>query len=367
MINVTKPGLPLLEKYVEYLQKIWDAGWLTNDGELLRLLEQNLEESLGVQNIITVCNGALGLHLVIKALGIKGEVITTPFSFATSTNVIVWEGCTPVFADIDPYTFNIDPEDVENKITENTTAILAVHVYGNPCDVDALQEIASRHNLKLIYDAAHAFGVKINGDSVLTYGDAAVLSFHATKFFHTIEGGAVIARDQEIVEKLKLLRNHGIKSEFEVPLAGTNAKMNEFQAAMGLCNLDTVAFCLESRRRISETYKHGLPELLQFQKIEASTYNYSYMPVLLPDKKARDGLYEVMIDNGIKPRKYFYPIIPDFGYLKTDGIDLDKKKDDLTNARDVADRILCLPIYPELSLAEVEIIIGIADKYLRQS
>ncbi|GAJ24082.1 unnamed protein product, partial [marine sediment metagenome] len=218
--------LPKLEEYVKYLGKIWSTRWLTNGGEFVQLLEKKLEEYLRVKNLVLVTNGTVALQLALKAFELKGEVLTTPFTFAATTNVILWEGLTPVFADIDPETFNIDPNDVERKITEKTSAILAVHVYGNPCYVEELQQIASSYNLKLIYDAAHAFGVEYKKQSVLNYGGISTLSFHATKIFNTIEGGAIVVKDKELFEKLKLLRNHGIKSEEEVVLPGINAKMS---------------------------------------------------------------------------------------------------------------------------------------------
>src|SRR5665647_640270 len=254
---------------------------MTNNGEFVISLEKKLEEYLRVKNLLLFSNGTLALQLALKTLKLKGEVITTPFTFATTTNMILWEGLIPVFADIDPYTFNIDPKDVEKKISEKTSAILAVHVYGNPCYVAELQEIADKYNLKLIYDAAHAFGVEYERHPILNWGDVSMLSFHATKVFHTIEGGALVIKDEKLIEELKLLRNHGIKSEEEVVCIGTNAKMNEFQAAMGLCNLENVDKNLKLREAIYNSYKEKLCDFqgIKFQKIIASKYNYSYMPI----------------------------------------------------------------------------------------
>ena len=257
-ITVTKPVLPDLAKYMEYLKRIWQTRRLTNEGEFVLLLEEKLKEYLRSEYFALLSNGTQALHIALKALNIKGEVITTPFTFSATTNVLVWEGLTPIFADIDSQTFNIDPTDVEKKITERTSAILAVHTYGNPCYVEELQEIADRHEVKLIYDAAHAFGTEYHNQPIVRYGDISTLSFHATKIFNTIEGGAISARDQNIYEKVKLLRNHGIKSEEEVLLAGTNAKMNEFQAVMGLCNLEDVDEKIEKRKKIYEKYKEDL-------------------------------------------------------------------------------------------------------------
>jgi len=358
LITVTRPDLPPLEKYIEYLKRIWETRWLTNNGELVQLFEKKLEEYLKVKNIAVVCNGTLALHIALKALNLKGEVITTPFTFAATTNVIVWEGLTPVFADIDPETFNIDPEDVERKITDKTCAILAVHVFGNPCYVEELQRIAKEYDLKLIYDAAHAFGVEYKNKSILDYGDISILSFHATKVFHTIEGGAIVTKDRELFEKIKLLRNHGIKTEEEVILPGTNAKMNEFQAAMGLCNLKYIEQNISRRKKLYKFYKEKLNNLnVKFQKIIASKYNYAYMPVLFENKKQRDKIYLELIKNNIKPRKYFYPLTSNFNYF--DKNRYASKDKDLINAIKVSNRILCLPLYSDLDIKIVEKIVNI--------
>jgi dTDP-4-amino-4,6-dideoxygalactose transaminase len=360
MINVTRPDLPEIERYLEYLKKIWSSRWLTNNGEFVQLLEKRLEEYLGVKNLVLVSNGTVALQLALRVLKVKGEVITTPFTFAATTNVILWEGLTPVFADIDPETFNIDPKDVERKITEKTSAILAVHVYGNPCYVEELQEIAERHNLKLIYDAAHAFGVEYKNRSVLNWGDISTLSFHATKVFHTIEGGALVVKDEGLLEELKLLRNHGIKSEEEVVLPGINAKMNEFQAAMGLCNLEDIDERIQRRKRIYEHYKEGLSDIkgIKFQRIIASKYNYIYMPVCFENIRKRDEIYFELIKNGVKPRKYFFPLTVNFNYFKRKGVNLVGKYG-LKEALKIADTVLCLPLYADLEIPIVDRIISI--------
>ena len=356
MVNVTKSDLPPLEKYVEYLKKIWDSHWLTNDGELVQLLAKRLEDYLKIKNLVLMSNGTLTLQIALKALGIKGEVITTPFTFAATTNVLLWEGLTPVFADIDGETYNLDPVDVEKKITDKTSAILAVHVYGNPCYVKQLQAVADRHNLKIIYDAAHAFGVEYHDEPVLCFGDASTLSFHATKVFNTIEGGAVISSDEVVVEKLKLMRNHGIKSESEVILPGINAKMNEFQAAMGLCNIDLVDEAISLRKTLYERYVERLSNLsIRFQKIVASKYNFSYMPVLFDTAKERDSVYSLLVKKNIKPRKYFYPLTVNFDYFRAMG-DYSVEKCGVGTAAAVADRILCLPLFPSLEVSTVDYI-----------
>ncbi|HEC88425.1 MAG TPA: DegT/DnrJ/EryC1/StrS family aminotransferase [Thermoplasmata archaeon] len=365
-ITVTKPDLPSLEKYTKYLEKIWDTRWLTNDGEFVKLFERKLEEYLRVKNLVCVANGTLALQLALKAFQLKGEIITTSFTFSATTNVILWEGLTPVFADIDPETFNIDPNDIEKKITDRTSAILAVHVYGNPCYVEEIQKIAEEYNLKLIYDSAHAFGVEYKNLSVLNYGDISTLSFHATKVFHTIEGGAIISKNNEVFEKLKLLRNHGIKSEEKVVLPGTNAKMNEFQAVMGLCNLENVNEKIQQRKKIYERYKEKLRNIdgIKFQKLIASRYNYAYMPICFKDTITRDKVYSSLVRNGIKPRKYFYPLTANFDYFKEKNIDLVKKYN-LKKSSNIANRVLCLPLYPDLKIETVDKIVNIIKKVIK--
>lgn len=359
MINVAKSDVPELEEYIKYLKKIWSTKWLTNDGEFVQLLKEKLEEYLTVKNLLVVANGTLALQLALRALELKGEVITTPFTFAATTNVILWEGLTPVFADIDPDTFNIDPKQVEKRVTGKTSAVLATHVYGNPCYVEELGEIAAKHNLTLIYDAAHAFGVKYQNQSVLKYGDISTLSFHATKVFNTGEGGAIIAKNEELFDRLKLLRNHGIKSEEEVVLPGINAKMNEFQAAMGLCNLENIDEKIRLRKGIYEHYKEKLAETnIKFQEIIASKYNYIYMPMCFENVEKRDEIYSELIKNGVKPRKYFFPLTVNFEYFKEKGRNLVEKYD-LRGANDIANRVLCLPLYPDLEIGTVDTVCGI--------
>lgn len=360
MINVTKTKLPEIEEYIKYLKKIWQNNWVTNNGELVQLLEKKLQNYLKVKNLLVVSNGTLALQLVLKALDLKGEIITTPFTFAATTNVVLWENLKPVFADVGPETFNLNPEDIERKITKRTSAILAVHVYGNPCNVEQLKKIAVKYNLKLLYDAAHAFGVEYKNQSILNFGDVSTLSFHATKVFNTIEGGAIVAKDKELFEKLKLLRNFGIKSEEEIIFPGINAKMNEFQAAMGLCNLKEINKDIKSRKKIYERYKKVLNDNknITFQKIIASKYNYAYMPVCFKTKQKRDEIYLELIKNRIKPRKYFYPLTVDFEYFKKSGVNLVKKYN-LKVSSDVANRILCLPLYSDLEIAVVDRIIKI--------
>ena len=362
MITVTKADLPPIEKYIEYLKKIWASHWLTNDGEFVQLLGKKLEAYLGINNLVLLSNGTVALQLALKAFDIKGEVITTPFTFAATTNVLLLEGITPVFADIDPKTYNIDPCKVEDKITDKTSAILPVHVYGNPCNVKQIQSIADRHNLKVIYDAAHAFGVEYEDEPIVCFGDASTFSFHATKVFNTIEGGAVVADDDRIVEKLKLMRNHGIISETDVVIPGTNAKMNEFQAAMGLCNLDSVNESICLRKNLYERYVAGLSNLpVSFQKIVASKYNFSYMPILFETAEERDSVYSLLIEKNIKSRKYFSPLTVNFEYFRAMDLNLVEKYG-LVTASDISDRILCLPIYPNLEFSKVDYITSQIEK-----
>ena len=361
IITVTRPDLPPLKRYVEYLKKIWESRWITNSGEFAQLLEKELQYYLKVENLALVSNGTSALHLALKACQLQGEVITTPFTFAATTNVILWEGLTPIFADIDPETFNIDPDEVEKKITKKTSAILAVHVYGNPCYVEELEEIASRHNLRLIYDAAHSFGVEYKNQSVLSFGDISTLSFHASKVFTTAEGGALVCKDEKMLEKMKTLRNHGIKSEEEVVVPGTNAKMDEFQAALGLCNLKMIDENIQRRRRLYEHYKRRLSGRIQFQRLTSTKYNYNYMPVCFENAEERDRAYLELIKNGIRPRKYFFPLTTNNVYSnKADT----GKLYDLKRALDVSGRVLCLPMYSDLEIENVDRIVEIVSSVI---
>jgi len=356
MINVTKTNLPKLTEYNKYLKEIWRKNWVTNNGKFVQLLERELERHLSIKNLLVVANGTLALQLAIKSLKLSGEVITTPFTFIATTTSLIWEGVTPVFADINPETFNIDPDDVERKITKKTSAILAVHVYGNPCDLKRLKKIAKKYKVKLIFDAAHAFGVVYNGKSILEHGDISTLSFHSTKIFHTIEGGAIIAKNNKIYKTLKLLRNFGIESEERIIFPGINAKMNELQAAMGLCNLKFQKKDFLKRKKIYELYIRKLKKLnfIKFQKIEQENYNYSYMPVIFKNKIMRDKIYNQLIKNGIKPRKYFYPLCSDFSFVKD--------KYSFKNAKKISDCVLCLPLYSTLKEKDVVSIVNIIIK-----
>lgn len=354
MIHVTKSELPSLSRYNSYLKKIWKTAWLTNNGALLQELESKLLHYLRIPHISMLSNGTLALQFALRALHAPqdSEIITTPFTFVATTNVILYEGLTPVFADIDPETFTISPSEVEKKITKKTKAILAVHVYGNPCDVTALSRIAKKYGIGLIYDAAHAFGVEYDGKSVLAYGDMSTLSFHATKVFNTIEGGAVVTTKKATIEYINLLRNFGILSEEKSILAGVNAKMNEFQAAMGLCNLQNIERSIRRRKRIYDAYVAALSKdkRFGFQKLVASKYNYAYMPVIFPTQKIRDAAYSALSKIGIKPRKYFYPLVTDFEFIRKNL----KKTEVFKHASEIAGRVLCLPLYSTLATKDVQ-------------
>lgn len=355
MIPVTRAYLPNKEKYKAYVDRIYDAAWLTNNGVLLQELEQRLKNHLGVKHLTLVANGSLALQLAYKALDLKGEVITTPFSFAATTSTLVWEGLTPVFADVDPKSFDLDPNNIEPLITDQTSAIVPVHVFGNPCEVEEIQTIADKHNLKVIYDAAHAFDLQYTNSqgeaqSVLNYGDISTLSFHATKLFHTIEGGAIITNDDDLARKIRLLINFGITGPTTIESVGTNAKMNEFEAAMGLCVLDEIDTIKTQRERIWKTYQQELTGRVEFQTWNPqSQNNHAYAPVLFESEAELLKVEVKLKENNIIPRRYFYPSLDTLDYLKNNQA--------CSISRDIASRILCLPIYPGLSELEQKKII----------
>ncbi len=350
MINVTRSYLPNKEKYVSYLDKIYNNCWLTNNGPLVKELETRLKEYLGVKNIILVSNGTIALDLAYIALNIKGEAITTPFSFVATTSSLCMNGITPVFGDIDSETLNLSPQEIEKKITDKTQAIVPVHVFGNPCDVKAIDEIATKHNLSVIYDAAHAFGVKYQGESVLNFGTVSTLSFHATKLFHTIEGGAIITNDDKLAEHIRYLVNFGIKSEDSIPYVGTNAKMNEFEAAMGLCVLDDIELILSKRKEIYNRYVEAFTGIYKMQKLSSdSEPNYSYFPIIFDTEEEMFKIKEKLNNKDIFPRRYFYPSLNTLDYIK--------EFSPMEVSQNISKKILCLPIYPDLSAEEQELII----------
>ena len=352
MIPVTKAYLPNKEKYQSYVDRIFQSGWLTNNGSLLQELERRLVDYLGVRNIILVANGSFALQLAYKALDLEGEVITTPFSFAATTSTLAWEGLKPVFADINPKTFNIDPGQIEAQITPNTRAIVPVHVFGNPCDVEAIQAIADKHKLKVVYDAAHAFGSEYKDQSVLNFGDISTLSFHSTKLFHTIEGGAVITNDDELAKKVRLMINFGISSPTSIDSVGTNAKMNEFEAAMGLCVLDEIDIIRQRREYIWQVYTNELSNIVELQQWnEHGKNNCAYAPVLFESEEQLLKIEAKLKEKDILPRRYFYPSLDTLSYLGS--------KQVCNNSRDIASRILCLPMYPNLEKENIKRILKI--------
>lgn len=342
MINVTKTYLPNKKKYKQYVDEIYANEWITNNGPLVKRLEKRLTEYLGVKNLVLVSNGTVALEIAYRTLGIKGFVITTPFSFVATTSSLVTNSLLPIFADINPETLNIDPQNIEAAITKNTSAILPVHVFGNPCEVEEIEKISKMHNLKVIYDAAHAFDIQHQGQSILNYGDISTLSFHATKLFHTIEGGALIINDDSLVEKARYLINFGIKNPEEIPELGTNAKMNEFEAAMGLCILDDIEIIKNKREIVYNRYFSELKNSVKFQEQNTkSSLNYSYFPIVLENEEQLLRVQKKMNDQNIFPRRYFYPALDTLSYIEP--------KQYCPIARDIASRILCLPIYSDLS------------------
>ena len=348
-IYVTQPALPPLEEFTEYLKKIWENKILTNNGPFHQQFEKELADYLGVKNISVFSNGTLALITALQALRITGEVITTPFSFVATTHSLWWNNIKPVFADIDPITYNLDPEKVEAAITPQTTAIMPVHVYGNPCNLEALQNIADTYGLKLIYDAAHAFGVKVNGESILNFGDLSILSFHATKVFNTIEGGAIICQDEKTKKRIDYLKNFGFAGETTVIEPGINAKMNELQAAYGLLQLKFVDEYISKRMIIALKYRELLsvkPGIQTLDDFEGIAHNYAYFPILIDASrhgKTRDDVYELLKKKNIFSRRYFYPLISDFPTYR--GLQ-SSRKENLPIASKVSDQVLCLPIYP---------------------
>lgn len=345
MIPVTRSYLPNKEKYKAYIDQIYESGWLTNNGDLLQSLEKRLAGYLGVKHIILVANGSLALQLAYKALNLTGEVITTPFSFAATTSTLAWEGLKPVFADIDPNSFNLNPTNIEPLITEQTSAIVPVHVFGNPCEVEQIQAVADKHQLKVIYDAAHAFGSQYKGESVLNYGNISTLSFHATKLFHTIEGGAVITNDDKLAHKIRLLINFGITGPTSIEGLGTNAKMNEFEAAMGLCVLDEIETIKAGRQQVWQNYLQGLQDKVQFQQWNPNgANNHAYAPVLFASEAQLLSAEAKLKENDIIPRRYFYPSLDSLEYLQS--------KQACEVSRNIASRILCLPMFPGLAREE---------------
>lgn len=362
MITVTSPLLPDLKEFEEYLEDIWNRKWLTNNGYYHKELEKALAEYLGVEYISLFTNGTLPLITGFQALGItKGEVITTPYSFVATTHSIWWNGLTPVFVDIDPVTGDINPDKIEEAITEKTVAIMPVHVYGTPCDTDRIQRIAEKYNLKVIYDAAHAFGVKVNGESILKAGDISTLSFHATKVYNTVEGGALVCHSAEMKNKIDQLKNFGFTGEITVEAPGINSKMDEIRSAYGLLNLKQVDTAIESRKRTAEKYKSALLNVKGIRYLDDMKgvhHNYSYFPIFIDVNEygmTRDALYEKMKAQNILGRRYFYPLITEFDPYKNYP---SATAENLSVAKRLADEVLCLPMYAFMDDLDIERIIN---------
>jgi dTDP-4-amino-4,6-dideoxygalactose transaminase len=352
-VYVTMPSLAPLEEYTEILKGVWESGILTHNGPLVQKFERELCSALNLKNIVAVSNGTIALQMAIKALKLKGEIITTPFTWIATISSIIWEGCTPVFADINPGTLNIDPVKIEEKITSKTCAIMPVHVFGNPCDVEAIGEIAKQYNLKVIYDAAHAVGSTIHGKSILEYGDISATSFHATKLLNTAEGGGVIALDNELHNRLKRIRFFGHNDIKDVVEDGFNGKMTEVHAALGLANLKYYDSVLKDRKEKYLYYKQNLEQTgyLQFQKSEHGDSNYSYLPVIFESEKQLLEKEVILNENKIYPRRYFYPSVNLYDKVVKPSI--------LPVSEDIAKRILCLPLYFNLTYEDIDIIIDL--------
>jgi dTDP-4-amino-4,6-dideoxygalactose transaminase len=355
-IYITQPSLPPLEEFIQYLERIWESKILTNNGPFHDQFEQKLCDYLGVKYISLFSNGTLALITALQALHITGEVITTPFSFVATTHALWWNNIKPVFTDIEPGTLNLDPDKIEAAITPKTTAILPVHVFGNPCNLDRIQEIADRYGLKLIYDAAHAFGVKINGTSTANYGDLSVLSFHATKVFNTFEGGAIISHDVKTKLHIDNLKNFGITDETTVVSPGINAKMNEFQAALGILQLKYVNEAIKKRKLVTEIYREALKGVngITFQpELTDVIHNFAYFPVLVDSIKfgrTRDDVYNELRKHDIFCRRYFYPLISQFPTYR--GLE-SAQPGKMPVAERITEEVLCLPIYPDLEISAV--------------
>ena len=364
-IFVTQPSLPPLAEFIPYLEKIWDNKWLTNNGEFHKEFEQKLAEYLGVKYISLFTNGMIALQVGMQALRIAGEVITTPFTFVATTHAIHWNNCTPVFCDIEPDTFTLDPEKVESLITPQTTAIMPVHVYGNPCQHEKLQKIADTYGLKLFYDAAHVFGVKKDGISICNWGDLSMLSFHATKVFNTFEGGALVTNDPNMKQRIDHLKNFGFSNEVTVIAPGSNGKMDEFRAAFGLMQLERVDNEIAKRKAAAERYRDGLkdiPGIRMLYDIPGVHHNYAYFPILVDTKEygiSRDELYDLLKNHDILSRRYFYPLCSDFPTYKSLP---SATAGNLPVSTMVSRNVLCLPMYADLQTEDQDKIISIIKK-----
>lgn len=350
MIPVTKPFLPPKEEFDAFLAEAWHRNWLTNNGPLINQLELKLKNYFEVPHFLIVLNGTIALQLTFKALGLKGKFITTPFSYIATVSSAVWEGLEPVFVDIDPDTFNINADAIEEKITDEVSCIVATHVFGNPCDVEKIREIASRHNIPVIYDAAHAFGVKFKGQALINYGDVSTLSLHATKLYHMVEGGAVVTKNPDLLKAMAFSRNFGHKGDtFEG--VGINGKNSEFHAAMGLANFGHINEIIAKRKKLSELYSYIFSQnnlnLIRQQILPNTEYNYAYYPVVFEDTNDMERVIEALNGNYIYPRRYFFPSLNKVPYVS---------HQEMVHSEDLSERILCLPLYHDLTEADVDYI-----------
>ena len=352
-IYVTQPSLPPLEEYVDYLKGVWQSGILTHNGRLVQEFEKQLCNKLDIKNFVTVTNGTIAIQMAIKALGLKGEIITTPFSWVATISAIKWEGCTPVFCDIDPETLNIDPAQIEALITDKTVAIMPVHVFGNPCNVEQIEAIAKKHNLKVIYDGAHAIGTTVNGKSVLEWGDISATSLHGTKLLNTAEGGGCITTNPELHEKIKRIRFFGHNDAKDIVEDGFNGKMTEVHAALGLANLKYFDEVLADRKHKYLLYRDSLQANpnLSFQKLNGDGCNYSYFPVIFETEQALLEVEKKLNEQKVFPRRYFYPSLNTLSHIV--------KYQPMPESENIAKRILCLPLYKNLQVDDIERIIGL--------
>jgi dTDP-4-amino-4,6-dideoxygalactose transaminase len=349
LIPVTEPFLPPKEEYDKHLQGIWNRNWLTNNGPLVNELELKLKEYLDLKHFLFLGNGTIAIQIAIKALDLKGQIITTPFSYVATTSSIAWENCEPVFVDIHPETFNINPELIEAAITPQTSAILATHVYGNPCDIDAIEKIAQKHKLKVIYDGAHCFGTKYKGRSVFEFGDVTTTSFHATKLFHTIEGGAVITKDPVLLQRMARMRNFGHSGPETFAGIGINGKNSEFHAAMGLTNLPHVNSILEKRKADHVHYRQWL-DTLQLKTplvLKDAEFNYAYFPIVFNSTEECVNVFNTLKDHEIFARRYFYPLLSSLNYVNSK---------EMPVAESIASRVLCLPLSFQITKTEIEMV-----------
>ena len=357
MINVTKTFLPPFDEYTALLKRIWDTAWITNNGECVVELEKQLKQYLEVPHLWFCNNGTIVLQFAIKALQLRGEIITTPFSYVATTASILWEQCTPIYADIEPESLTINPDSIEKLITDKTTSILATHVYGNPCDVERIAAIAEKNKLKVIYDAAHCFGVTYKGQSICNYGDVSTLSFHATKLFHTVEGGAIVMRNEELAKKIFLMRQFGHLNDDHFSL-GINGKASEFHAAMGLCILPQINKLITARKQVSEWYDDLLNRsIIEKPAVRPQTgYNYAYYPIIFQSEEQLLRIVKALKEKQVGARRYFYPSLNVLPYLK--------EKYSCPVSEDISVRVLSLQLYPELEKADVERISQIINKNL---